>query len=142
MLSPEAQTLRVQNISEWTAMRRLAVVIVVALVLLVPVAIRANPLHAKRPPVCTMALAIAHVDNGEVIGAEQFAPGVEVALEDQGRPGRGACDLKSWSYYDRVLGFNCKVYFGASRTVLEHVKPNRSDGTCGQVDAVPTTTTP
>lgn len=72
---------------------------------------------------CTAGLAFVHLESGDV------------ALEDQGDPGRDGCDdaTQPGGVDMPTLGFDCRVRDRAG-TVLETVPRNRSDGTCGQTD--------
>lgn len=76
---------------------------------------------------CTMGLAV------RVVG------GRDVQLQDQGSPGPDRCDNDdvasgnpaAASLPTEVLGFDCRIR-DQSGVVIETIKPNRSDGTCGQ----------
>jgi hypothetical protein len=69
--------------------------------------------RAPRERFCTTGLAITEVD------------GVTYSLEDQAQAGPDDCNLVGAG-----IGFDCKVR--RDGRVVGSLRPNRSDGTCGQ----------
>lgn len=101
-----------------------------ALALLAVIGVGAVKTLADREPearFCTAGLAIRDVG------------GRTVQLQDQGPPGADGCDNDdvasgnpaAASLPVEVLGFDCRIR-DQSGAVVETIKPNRSDGTCGQ----------
>ena len=78
------------------------------------------------PRLCPLGFAFTKVDDEMV------------ALQDQGKPGPGDCDLdvNQWLVTSegaptKVIGFDCWMRERA-KGVVATTAPNRPDGTCGQ----------